>query len=110
MNKIIFHLHNLSTAPWRVEVEREEAEVIRKCCQKIGQQWMTPYPWKRDVKFLPDNRSLALKWLEGTECRLKSNLDQAKAYDEQMTEVVELTGTRNPCLRSVTTGSNCSKR
>ena len=49
---------------------------------------MIPYPWKRDPKFLPDNRSLALKRLEGTERRLKSNLDQAKAYDEQMTKMV----------------------
>ena len=51
---------------------------------------MIPYPWKRDPKFLPDNRSLALKRLEGTERRLESNPDQAKAYDEQMTEMVEM--------------------
>lgn len=72
------------------QVEREEAEAISKSCHKIGQQWMIPYPWKRDPKFLPDNRSLALKRLEGTERRLKSNPDQAKAYDEQMTEMVEM--------------------
>ena len=51
---------------------------------------MIPYPWRRDPKFLPDNRSLALKRLEGTERRLKSNLDKAKAYDEQMTEMVKM--------------------
>ena len=51
---------------------------------------MIPYPWKRDPKFLPDNRSQALKRLEGTERHLKLNLDQAKAYDEQMTEMVKL--------------------
>ena len=72
------------------QVEREEVEAISKSCQIIGQQWMIPYPWKRDPKFLPDNRSLALKRLEGTERRLKSNPDQAKAYDEQMTEMVEM--------------------
>ena len=58
------------------QVEREEAEIISKSCQKIGQQWMIPYPWRKDPKFLPDNRSLALKWLEGTERRLKSNLEK----------------------------------
>ena len=26
------------------QVEREEAEIISKSCQKIGQQWMIPYP------------------------------------------------------------------
>ena len=72
------------------EVEREEAEIISNSCQKIGQQWMIPYPWRKDPKFLPDNRSLALKRLEGTERRLKSNLDQAIAYDEQMTEMVKM--------------------
>ena len=51
---------------------------------------MIPYPWRRDPKFLPDNRSLALKRLEGTERRLKSNPDQAKAYDEQMTVMVKM--------------------
>ena len=56
----------------------------------MRQQWMIPYPWKRDPRFLPDNRSLALKRLEGTELRLKSNLDQAKAYDEQMTVMVKM--------------------
>ena len=51
---------------------------------------MIPYPWRRDPKFLPDNGSLALKRLEGTERRLKSNLDQAKAYDEPMTQMVKM--------------------
>ena len=54
------------------QVEREEAEVISRCCQKIGQQWMIPYPWKKDPNLLPDNKPLALKRLETTERRLKS--------------------------------------
>ena len=72
------------------QVEREEAEVISRSCQKIGQQWMIPYPWKKDPNLLPDNKSLALKRLETTERRLKSNPDQAKTYDEQMTEMVKM--------------------
>ncbi|XP_068679809.1 uncharacterized protein [Montipora foliosa] len=51
---------------------------------------MIPYPWKKDPESLPDNRSLALKRLEGTERRLKSNLNQARAYEEQMTEMVKM--------------------
>ena len=42
---------------------------------------MIPYPWRKDPKFLPDNRLLALKRLEETERRLKSNPDQARAND-----------------------------
>ena len=61
------------------QVEREEAEVISQSCQKVGKQWMIPYPWKKDPKLLPDNRSLALKRLEATERRLESNPDQANA-------------------------------
>ena len=72
------------------QVEREEAEIISKSCQKFGQQWMIPYPWRKDPKFLPHKRSLVLKRLEGTERRLKSNLDQANAYDEEMTEMVKM--------------------
>ena len=63
------------------------AKVISKSCQNIKQQWMIPYPWKGDPNLLPDNRLLVLKRLEGTEHHLKSNLDQAKAYDEHMTEM-----------------------
>ena len=71
------------------QVEREEAEIISKSCQKIGQQWIIPYPWRKDPKFLPDNRSLPLKRLEGTKRRLKLNLEQANAYDEQVTKIGE---------------------
>ena len=69
------------------QVEREEAKAISQLCQKMGNQWMIPCPWKRDPNILADNRSLALKHLESVERRLKSNPDQAKAYDEQMTEM-----------------------
>ena len=72
------------------QVERKEAAVISRSCQKIGQQWMIPYPWKKDPNLLPDNKPLALKRLETTERRLKSNPDQAKAYDEQITEMVKM--------------------
>lgn len=72
------------------QVEREEAEVISNSCKKVGAQWMIPYPWKRDPNLLPDNKSLALKRLEGTERRLKSSPDQGESYDKQMKEMLEM--------------------
>ena len=73
-----------------IQVEREEAEVISNSCKKVGTQWMIPYPWKRDPNLLPDNKSLALKRLEGTERRLKSSPDQGESYDKQMKEMLEM--------------------
>lgn len=72
------------------EVERVEAEIISKSCQKVGNQWMIPYPWKKDPNLLPDNKSLALRRLESMERRLKSKPDQAEAYDKQMVEMLEM--------------------
>lgn len=65
------------------QVEREEAEVIKKSCRKEGNQWLIPYPWKKDPKLLPDNQAAAVKRLEATERRLKKNVDYANAYNQQ---------------------------
>jgi len=40
------------------QAEREEAEIISKSCEKLGKQWMVPYPWRKDPMLLPDNRPL----------------------------------------------------
>ena len=72
------------------QADREEEEIIAKSCQKVGNQWMIPYPWKKDPNLLPHNKSLAMKRLEATERRLQRNLDQAKAYQKQMEETVEM--------------------
>ena len=72
------------------QVEREEAKVIEDSCQKIGNQWLIPYPWKKDPSQLPDNKSQALKKLEATERRLLRNPEHARAYDRQMMEMKEL--------------------
>lgn len=53
------------------QAEKEEAEIISKSCEKICNQWMVPYPWKKDPVLLPDNKPLAMKRLEATERRLK---------------------------------------
>ena len=34
---------------------------------RVGNQWMLPYPWRKDPNFLSNNKSLALKHLVLTE-------------------------------------------
>ena len=72
------------------QVEREEAKIIEESCEKIGNQWLIPYPWKRDPSQLPNNKSQAMKKLEATERRLLKNPDHAAAYDLQMIEMNHL--------------------
>ena len=49
------------------QVEREEGKTIEDSRKKSGNQWIIPYPWKRDPSLLPDNRQQAVKRLEATE-------------------------------------------
>ena len=72
------------------QIEREEAKIIENSCQKVENQWMVPYPWKKDPACLPDNKSQAIKKLEATERRLTKNPEQAEAYDKQMVEMNEM--------------------
>ena len=72
------------------QVEREEAKIIESSCQKVGNQWMVSYPWKRDPTLLPDNKSQATKKLEATERRLTKNPEHAQAYDKQMVEMSDM--------------------
>lgn len=69
------------------QTEREEAKLIEESCLKVENQWMIPYPWRKDPNQLPDNRGLAIKRLESTERRLKRNPEQAEAYCKQMEEM-----------------------
>ncbi len=61
--------------------------MIEESCIKSGNQWIIPYPWKRDPSLLPDNKEQAIKRLETTDWRLSRNPEHAKAYDEQMKEM-----------------------
>ena len=72
------------------QIEREEAKIIEESCEKLGNQWLIPYPWKRDPRQLPNNKSQAMKKLEATERRLLKNPDHAAAYDRQMVEMNDL--------------------
>ena len=72
------------------QVEREEAKIIERSCQKVGNQWMVSYPWKIDPALLPDSKSQAIKKLEATERRLMKNAERSQAYDKQMVEMNEM--------------------
>ena len=72
------------------QIEREEAKIIEESCEKKGSQWLIPYPWKKDPRQLPNNKSQAMKKLEATERRLLRNPDHAAAYDLQMVEMNQL--------------------
>ena len=74
--------------------EREEKQAIEESAQRVGNQWMNPYPWKRDPKDLPDNKSQAMKRLESTERRLLNNPLQAAAYKDKMTEMEDMSFSR----------------
>lgn len=51
---------------------------------------MIPHPWKTDPKFLPNNRSQAMKRLEATERQLMKKQANAEAYNKQMQEMEEM--------------------
>ena len=76
------------------QLEREEKRVIEESTQKIGNQWMIPYPWKKDPQDLPDNKNQAMKRLESTERRLLKNPEQAAAYNSKMVEMKEMNFSR----------------
>jgi hypothetical protein len=74
--------------------EREEKRVIEESARKVGNQWMIPYPWKKDPRDLPDNRNQAMKRLESTERRLLKNPTQAAVYNEKMLEMEKMSFSR----------------
>ena len=43
------------------QIEREEAKIIEDSCEKVGDQWLIPYPWKRNPKSLLNNKVQAVK-------------------------------------------------
>ena len=73
-----------------IPLERSELKIIEGSCQKIGHQWLIPYPWKRDPKELPNNEVQAKKKLEATERRLSKTPEHAAAYDRKMMEMTEM--------------------
>ena len=72
------------------QIEREEAKIMERSCQKVGNQWMVSYPWKRDPALLPDNKSQAIKNLEATERQLMKNAEHSQAYDKKRVEMNEM--------------------
>jgi len=45
------------------QMEREQLQVIKNSCKKVSNQWMVPYPWRKDPNFISNNKSVALKHL-----------------------------------------------
>ena len=82
-------------------IEAYEAKIIESSCQKVGSQWLVPYPWIKDATKLPDNRSQAEKKLEATERRLAMNPTHAEAYNKQMEEMTEMNFSRKIIQRRV---------
>lgn len=76
------------------QIEREEKLIIEKSCQKVGNQWLIPYPRKKDPSQLPDNRAQAIKRLESTERRLMKHPEQVGAYNKQMKEMTDMNFSR----------------
>ena len=70
--------------------DREEKIMIENSARKVGNQWMIPYPWKRNIAELPDNKEQAMKRLESTERRLLKNPDEAAAYNHKIIEMEEM--------------------
>ena len=84
----------ICTADKLSETEKEEARIIAESCVKVENQWLVPYPWKKDPNLLPDNKQLAVTRLESMERRLKIKPEQAEAYDKQMKEMNEMNFSR----------------
>ncbi|KAJ8031913.1 hypothetical protein HOLleu_25277 [Holothuria leucospilota] len=69
------------------KLEADEDKIISDSCEKVGTQWLIPYPWRKDHKLLPDNRSQAERTLRVTEKRLSKNPEYAEAYKREMMEM-----------------------
>ena len=73
-------------------IELHEKKIIENLCERVGNQWMAAYPWKKDRNLPTENRSQALKKLETTERRLMKNPDSANDYDKQIKEMTNFVG------------------
>ena len=69
------------------QIEREEAKIIEDSGEKVGDQWLIPYPWKMDLESLPDNKVQTVKKLQATERLLVKSPEIAKAYQQQVGKV-----------------------
>ena len=76
------------------QVGREEGKKIEESCKKSGNRWVIPYPWKRDLSLLPDNKLQAIERLEATERQLSKNPEHAEAYKQHMKQMEEISFAR----------------
>ena len=71
-------------------IELHEKKIIENSCERVGNQSMVGYPWKKNRNLLPHNWSQALKKLETNERRLMKDPDSAQEYDKQRRKMTEL--------------------
>ena len=38
-------------------IEQHEKKIIENLCERVGNQWMAAYPWKKDRNLLPENEA-----------------------------------------------------
>ena len=72
-------------------VEHREKKIIEDSCWMVGNKWLIPYPWKQDLKKLPNNEVQARKKLEATERHLLKTREHEALYDREMIEMTERT-------------------
>ncbi|KAJ8019123.1 hypothetical protein HOLleu_42503 [Holothuria leucospilota] len=69
--------------------EREDYKEMWRSCEKVGNRWMVPYPWKRDPTELTNNKGQCMAKLQSIERRLMKDESHAVLCDEQMREMVK---------------------
>ncbi|XP_071963454.1 uncharacterized protein [Antedon mediterranea] len=69
--------------------EERELNLIDEGLSYSDGKWTAKYPWIRDPKDLPDNRSVAEAKLRATEKRLQKNEKYAEYYASQMDDMLE---------------------
>jgi len=83
VGEILCCLPQIADADKLTQTERE-AKFIEESCFTVENQWMIPYPWRKDPNLLPENGGLTIKHVIRL---LKRNPQQAEAFCKQMEEV-----------------------
>ena len=61
-------------------------ELFVASCTKEENRYVRGLPWKKDPSLLPNNYTLAEKWLESLERSLSKNKSTAKMYNDKIWE------------------------
>ena len=73
-----------------IKEEREYKLIEEKFIYKPEQKrWEAGYPWIKDPRSLPDNKSYVLRALKSTETRLKRSPEHVKVYQKQIEDMIK---------------------